>query len=107
MSTFMTISGEDQFIYEFSGTVGSAMGEFAFYTNRIAECPIDVHVKLTSGQDVECSLRTDSTEAVEKPLKVDTQVSGWTLKESESLYLNVSAREAQEQGPDYTLIVRV
>jgi hypothetical protein len=56
------VTGENQFIYEVSDTVGAATGEFALYTNRLAECPLDVHVQLTACEGVEFSLRSDSTE---------------------------------------------
>ena len=62
MQTVLKFTGEDQFIYEVSGTVGVATGEFALYTNRLAECPLDVHVQLTACEGVEFSLRSDSTE---------------------------------------------
>jgi hypothetical protein len=101
------VTGENQFIYEVSDTVGAATGEFALYTNRIAECPLDVHVQLTACEGVEFSLRSDSTEPLVKPLKVATHMSGWTLQEDESLYLNISRREGQAEGPNYTLIVPV
>lgn len=107
MQTVLKVTDEDQFIYEFSGTVGAATGEFALYTNRIAECPLDVHVQLTACGGVECSLRSDSTNPIFKPLKVGAHMSGWTLQEDESLYLNISKREGQAEGPNYTLIVRV
>ena len=107
MQTVLKVTGEDQFIYEGSGTVGIAMGEFALYTNRIAECPLDVHVQLTACESVECALRSDSTEPLVKPLKVGSHMSGWTLNEDESLYLNITKREGQAEGPNYTLIIRV
>lgn len=107
MQTILKVTGEDQFIYEGSGAVGNVVGEFALYTNRIAECPLDVHVQLTACEGVECSLRSDSSESLLIPLKVSSHMSGWTLKEDESLFLNITKREGQAEGPNYTLIIRV